>query len=82
MELKERFVTRIQPEQGDATFTVAGWTVSADKPCTTVLSSEDFEPRLNCCKQLNMKSVETAILMDLVFTPDADEWTVTMTIKK
>lgn len=82
LELKERFVTRIQPEQGDTSFTVAGWTVSADKPCTTALSTEDFEPRLNCCKQLNMGPVETAILMDLVFTPDMDEWTVTMTIEK
>jgi len=82
VELKERFVTRIQPEQGATTFTVAGWTLSADKPCTTVLSTEDFEPRLNCCKQLNMKPVETAILMDLVFVPDADEWTVTITIEK
>jgi len=82
MELKERFVTRIQPEQSETSFTIAGWTVSADKPCTTALSTENFTPRLNCCKQLNMKPVETAILMDLLFTPDADQWSVTMTVEK
>lgn len=80
--ITERFVTRILPAQSDTHFIIAGWEVTADKPCTTALSTQDFTPRLSCCKQDNMNEVETAQLMDYLFTPDSDNWTVTFTAEK
>ena len=80
-EITERFVTRLLPEQTGNAFRVGGWRLTLDHPCTTALSAQDFTPRLSCCKQ-NMKPVETAQLMDFICTPDADTWTVTMTVEK
>ena len=79
MEIRERFVTRLEPVLTAETAAIENWTITADRSCRVEHSTDTFEPRLSCCKQ-DMKSVETAHLIDFVATPNADTWTVTFSV--
>jgi len=80
-ELRERFVTRFEPVRESNCVSIKDWTLTCDTPCTVEVSSDTFEPRLSVVKQ-NMKPVETAYLMDFVFTPGSDTCSVTFTLRR